>query len=156
MLRLRTVIPAFTRYIIVAVIAILVAFGSGIVTARAEILYNRYVPGAGNVGTAGTYGWEDGGDVYGYGISTSSVTLYYIHAGARIWHYGEIDTQDGAVWYWGTGGSTDTIISSVYGAIVGTRSAFRYSPSSGSSVYYTSWPSYTGSCSNYWYSGGSC
>ena len=153
----RNVISVSAKSLIATILAMLVVLGFGIVAARAESKPSVNVPGAGNVGYAATYGW---GGVNGYGRSTSSVTLYHLYAGARIWHqstgYNILEDWSYRSWYWSTGGYTGVVSSIGYGDRVSTRSAFLYLPGNRSGVYYTSYPHYSASCSTYWYTGNNC
>ncbi|RME46421.1 MAG: hypothetical protein D6791_08360 [Chloroflexi bacterium] len=149
--------------LMVAIIAAVVGAVIGVGRVYAEVLQNQYVPGAGNVATAGTVGWYNGGELNSYGTSTSTTTLYYIFAGIRIWHSpsccpNQIMDQDSQAWYYSRGGNTNVVQSVGYGDVASTRSAFRYSssPGTGSSVYYTSYPDNLGSCSTFWYTGNDC
>lgn len=130
----------------------------GVTELHAEAYYGLYVEGAGNVANAATHGGTN--PLWGYGLSTSSVAMYYTFAGARIWHQstGGNILQDESLkqWFYGNGGITDTISSVGYGDRVSTRSAFQYSPSTHSTTAYTSHPDKSASCSGYWYNGNNC
>lgn len=129
-----------------------------------EDRHNLYVPGAGNVANAGTYGLWSGGVLSGWGWSLSARPLYYIFVGARIWHcvgYScSIQRQYLEDCYYCTGRGTAQISSGVYDAFINTRSAYRASPNPSDPPgveYYTSvWPAGVMSCARYWWSGQRC
>lgn len=143
-----------TKMVMVTVIAVLVGMGLGQARIYAETQSNVYVPGAGNVGTAGTWGWSSGGNLFAYGGSTSSVTLSYQGANIRIWHVGPLlQDSDAKDWYNSYGGVTDTVSSSGYGDKAATNSGFFQS---GGANYYTSYPDNSASCYAFWNNGSSC
>lgn len=148
------------RVISIALVAALVGAGLGLGTAYAENLYYQYVPQAGNVATAGSNGWYEGGDIHGSGLSTSTIQLYYISAWARIWHqssgYNFIQSQDWRYNYNTQGGATASIFASGYGDRLSTESLFQGTSTSLQSIYYTSYPNGSASCYTYWNSGYNC
>jgi hypothetical protein len=128
-----------------------------------EDRHNLYVPGAGYVANAWTYGYWFGGVLEGWGSSSSSRALYYIFVGSRIWHCaGSCSVQDQYLdqCFYCTGKGTRSVSSSVYDAYINTRSAYRASPDPSDPPgveYYTSvWPAGVMSCARYWWSGQRC
>jgi hypothetical protein len=151
---------ALIRLASIALVSAILGAFIGVGQAYAETLYNVSVPGAGNVATAGTTGYSSGGTSYATGRSTSTVTLYHIFGGVRFWHQSTegniISSQSNKNWYNSKGGYTNQIATVGYGDKATTRSTFRWNTSYHSSIYYTSWPNYSASCSAAWYYGDPC
>ncbi len=148
------------RILTVGLVALLVGALAGVATLYAEVLNNQWVNGAGYVANPGTSGYYIGDTLNAYGISTSTITLYYIYAWARIWHQEPtppnlLVAEEYVEWYNSTGGTTRTRSSGGYGDRGVTSSFFSTSFAYGSG-YYTSYPDYSGSCYNYWSSGNNC
>lgn len=149
-------LSSLSRVILVVLISLVIGMTAGFAKVYAETLNSVNIPGAGNVGTAFTTGTSSGGIRYGWGGSSSSVTLYYVYASTRLWHIGNLDHESYQSCNWCKTANTTAHGTAISGDPFGGRSAFRYSTSSGSAVYYTSWPDYSASCSNYWYNGVAC
>lgn len=153
-------LPRIIKIFAIAVIATVVGVGIGFSTVRANTLNNLYVPGAGNVATAGTVGWFSSGQVENaYGKSTSSTVLYFIYAGMRRWHQGTKEQEAYRSWFWNTGGTTDTRATNAWSPGYSTKSIFQADFSSGSSTYYTGWPDASVpaiACATYWNTGNLC
>lgn len=156
-----------TKILIRAFVAVIVGLTIGIGSVHAEWLFGVDVPGAGNVANAATYRDANGcTDVMvncDRGLSTASILLYHIFAGIKLWHPPPpeggsplLQDWDYKQWFNSNGGLTKIAVSSGYGDKATTRSTFRYTTSWHSSIYYTSFPDNSASCSNHWYYGTPC
>lgn len=157
--QIRTYIYLTHRYIVKFLLVTVLAFLAGMVIGLqhtyAETSTNLYVPGAGNVGIAGTTGW---GSTWAQGSSTSSVTLSYLGAHVRFWHSPpgytpSIQDEHYRDWNNSSGGVTDAIYSSGWGDKATTNSGFYQS---GGANYYTSYPHNLASCYTHWSTGNPC
>jgi hypothetical protein len=152
--------PTWSRKIFRLTLASLVAFivgvSLGLRDAYAESVSNIYVPDAGYVGMASTTGWQSGGVRFAIGSTGSSISMYYMFAGMRLWHLGNLDEEDYVGVNYTTSVSTATLSTVLYGEPFSTRSALLYSSSSHSALEYTSYYDKSGSCPDYWYYGIQC
>lgn len=147
---------------IILTVTIMGAIGVGLGQVALAESKTVNVPGAGYVGTANTVGGKSGSTNHATGISSSTTTLFYLEAYAKMWHWRSahmggpsLEDSSSKSLNWTTGVSTNTLYSGV-NVTTATRSRFRYLSPTALATEYTSYPNGAGSCHTWWNSGQFC
>jgi hypothetical protein len=129
----------------------------GVGTVFAEINTGLNIPNVGNRGVSSTNGYFGNPNHFAIGTTETNpiTTINYIRAHIRVWHYGNIETENNITCNNCSGRSTQQINWHLYGESAATRSDFRGVPGGNLATYVTSYP-LNGCTFTHWNSGGIC